>query len=75
MGEILKMFNLEGKVTVITGGAGILGSAIAQGLGKAGAKIALCDIVNAEEATKKLQEEGITAKGYYINVMDIEKIK
>jgi len=69
------MFSLEGKTAVITGGAGVLGSAIAKGLGKAGAKIALCDIVNTDKAAKHLQEQGITAKGYYINVMDIEKIK
>jgi len=69
------MFSLEGKTAVITGGAGVLGSAIAKGLGKAGAKIALCDIVNTDKAAKQLQEQGITAKGYYINVMDIEKIK
>jgi len=75
MKENLKMFNLKGKTAVITGGAGVLGSAIAQGLGKAGAKIALCDIVNADKVAKQLQEQGITAKGYYINVMDIEKIK
>jgi len=75
MRENLKIFSLEGKTAVITGGAGVLGSAIAQGLGKAGAKIALCDIVNADKVAKQLQEEGIIAKGYYINVMDIEKIK
>lgn len=75
MQEYLKMFRLEGKTAVITGGAGVLGSAIAQGLGKAGAKIALCDIVNADKAAQELQTEGIQAKGYYINVMDIEKIK
>ena len=75
MREILEMFNLEGKTAVITGGAGILGSAIAQGLGKAGAKIALCDIVNTDKVAQKLQIEGIQVKGYYINVMDIEKIK
>ena len=75
MKENLKMFSLEGKTAVITGGAGVLGSAIARGLGKAGAKIALCDIVNAEKVAQELQEEGIIAKGYYINVMDIEKIK
>jgi len=45
--EILNMFSLEGKKAVITGGAGILGSAIAKGLGKAGVEVALCDIVNA----------------------------
>ena len=75
MNENLKMFSLKGKVAVITGGAGILGSAIARGLGKAGAKIALCDIVNADKVAKQLQEQGITTKGYCINVMDIEKIK
>ena len=75
MQENLKMFSLKGKTAVITGGAGVLGSAIAKGLGKAGAKITLCDIVNADKVAQELQEEGIIAKGYYINVMDIEKIK
>ncbi|GAI81106.1 unnamed protein product [marine sediment metagenome] len=56
MKENLKTFSLEGKVAVITGGAGVLGSAIARGLGKAGAKIALCDIVNADKVAKQLQE-------------------
>jgi NAD(P)-dependent dehydrogenase (short-subunit alcohol dehydrogenase family) len=75
MKENLKMFSLEGKTAVITGGAGVLGSAIARGLGKAGAKIALCDIINAEKVSQELQEEGIIVKGYYVNVMDKEKIK
>jgi len=75
MKENLKMFSLEGKTAVITGGAGVLGSAIARGLGKAGVKIALCDIVNADKVVKQLQEQGVITKGYYVNVMDIEKIK
>ena len=75
MKETLKMFSLEGKTAVITGGAGVLGFAIAKGLGKAGAKIALCDIANADKVAKELKTEGIQAKGYYINVMDIEKVK
>jgi NAD(P)-dependent dehydrogenase (short-subunit alcohol dehydrogenase family) len=69
------MFSLEGKKAVITGGAGILGSAIARGLGKAGAEVAICDIVNTNKVVNELREEEIKAKGYYINVMDIEKIK
>ena len=76
MKENLKMFSLEGKTAVITGGAGVLGSVIiAKGLGKAGAKIALCDIVNADKVAQELKSEGLEAKGYYINVMDIEKVK
>ena len=47
MVEILNIFSLEGKIAVITGGAGILGSTIVKGLGKAGAEVALCEIVNA----------------------------
>ena len=75
MKEILSMFSLEGKKAVITGGAGILGSAIAKGLGKAGSEIAICDIVSTEKVVNELKEEGIKAKGYYIDVMDIGKIK
>jgi len=75
MKEYLKIFSLEDKTAVITGGAGILGSAIAKGLGKAGAEIALCDIVNSEKVAQELESEGIRSKGYYIDVMDIEKIK
>jgi NAD(P)-dependent dehydrogenase (short-subunit alcohol dehydrogenase family) len=75
MREILEMFNLEGKTAVITGGAGILGSAFARGLGKAGARIAICDIINADKVAQELKSEGIEAKGYYLDVMDIKKIK
>jgi NAD(P)-dependent dehydrogenase (short-subunit alcohol dehydrogenase family) len=75
MKENLKMFSLEGKIAVITGGAGVLGSTIARGLGKAGAKIALCDIVNADKVAQELKSEGLEANGYYINVMDIEKVR
>ena len=75
MQENLKMFSLEGKTAVITGGAGVLGSAIAKGLGKAGAEIALCDIVNADKVAQELKSEGIMSKGYYLDVMDIKKIK
>ncbi|MCD6546459.1 MAG: SDR family oxidoreductase [Thermotogae bacterium] len=75
MPEGLKIFDLTGKVTVITGGAGVLGFAMAHGLGKAGARIIICDIKNAEDAAKKLTEESIEAEGYYTNVMDIENLK
>ncbi|HDN85214.1 MAG TPA: SDR family oxidoreductase [Candidatus Aerophobetes bacterium] len=75
MREILNIFNLEGKKVIVTGGAGILGSAIAKGMGKAGAEVAICDIVSTEKVISDLKKEGIKAKGYYIDVMDREKIK
>jgi len=77
MNRFLDMFSLEGKKVVITGGTGVLGSAIAQGLGKAGAEIAICarSLDKADKIALRLQSEGIKARGYNINVMDIEKIK
>lgn len=73
--EILTTFSLKGKKAVITGGAGILGSAIAKGLGEAGSEVAVCDIVSTDKVVSELKKEGIKAKSYYIDVMDIEKIK
>ena len=73
--ESLNLFDLENKVTVIIGGAGILGSAIAKGLGKAGSKVAICDIADTNKIITNLKELGVRAKGYLIDVMDPKKIK
>lgn len=73
--NVLKEFSLEGKSVVITGGAGILGSVIAEGIGLAGARVAIADIVDTTDLVNRLKEKGIDAKGYYLNVMDMEKIK
>ena len=69
------IFNLNGKVAVIIGGAGILCSAIASGLGAAGAKIAICDISDTDDVVSKLKNKKIEAKGYYIKLMYWIKLK
>lgn len=74
MNKGLNIFNLEGKVAVITGGAGILGTEIAKGLGSAGASIAVCDIAETDTIVTDLKSAGINARGYFINVMDKNKI-
>ena len=75
MSDFLDIFNLKGKKAVITGGAGILGLSISMGLGKAGAQVAICDIVDTEKAVSELNSNGIEAKGYYIDVMNKDKIE
>ncbi|MCX5776277.1 MAG: SDR family oxidoreductase [Candidatus Firestonebacteria bacterium] len=75
MEDVLKSFSLKGKKIVITGGAGVLGATIAEGLALAGAEIAICDIKNASEVAAKLSAKGLSVKGYYINVMKIDEIK
>jgi len=68
------MFCLEGKKAVITGGAGVLGTGIAQALGHAGADIAVCDIRDAGNTVKRLKTSGVRAKGFYIDVLQKDSI-
>ena len=74
MKDFLEIFSLKNKTSVITGGAGILGYHISEILGKAGARVAICDIANTGELVEKLKGKGIDAKGYHIDVMDKIKI-
>jgi len=70
------MFKLENKVAVITGGAGVLAGAMANGLIHAGAKVAILDlyIENAEKRAGELEEMGGEAIGLKANVLDIESL-
>ena len=54
------MFNLDGRVAVVTGGAGLIGYALAEGLATFGAHIFIADI-NQEIAGMRAAE--LTAKG------------
>ena len=67
------LFNIQGKVALVTGSTHGLGMAMAMGLGKAGATI----IVNGNSSQEKIdiaiadyKKEGITAFGYKFNVSD-----
>ena len=68
------IFNLEGHVALITGGNGGLGLAMAKGLAKAGADIAIWgrnDDKNAS-AVAELTAFGVTADAFVCDVMDPE---
>lgn len=60
MAYIDNLFNLSGKVAVITGAAGFLCSEMALGFHRAGCSIALLDldIAKAEEVAEKIRDEG-----------------
>jgi NAD(P)-dependent dehydrogenase (short-subunit alcohol dehydrogenase family) len=55
-------FGLDGKVALVTGGAGILGSQFCEGLVKAGAKVAVVDLVAQDETSQ--------TKGFACDVAD-----
>ena len=77
MQEIGRLFRLDGKAAVLTGGGGILAGAMAEGLGQAGAKIALCDLFpdKASAAAERLRGLGIDARGYEMDVMNPSAIR
>ena len=68
---------LNGKIVAITGGGRGIGQAVAVGLAKKGAKIAILDLdQDALAKTKALVEaEGSEARGYQCNVADEEQVE
>ena len=64
--------NLSGKVAVVTGAGGVLCSAFAKTLARAGAKVALLDLNEdaAQRFAGEIVAEGGVAKGYRCNVLD-----
>ncbi|MSS70457.1 MAG: SDR family oxidoreductase [Candidatus Latescibacteria bacterium] len=67
----MNLFRLDGKVAALTGGGGVLASAIAAGLGAAGARIAVCDLVleKAERTAADLRGKGMDARAYAMDVL------
>ncbi|MFY0655020.1 MAG: gluconate 5-dehydrogenase [Cyclobacteriaceae bacterium] len=74
----LELFDLTGKVALVTGGTHGLGMAMAMGLGKAGAKI----VINGHSSQEKIdnaiaeyKNAGVDATGYLFDVTDEEQVK
>lgn len=66
--------DLHGKVAVVTGAGGVLCSALAKTLARAGAKVALLNrsIESAQKYAEEIISEGGTAKAYKCNVLEKE---
>lgn len=64
-----KEFNLDGKVAIVTGGAGVLGSAMSRGLADAGANVVVIGR-NGEKATALASELPGDALGLSGDVLD-----
>jgi len=77
--EIQKMYDFSGKTVVITGGAGILGSEMADALYRCGANIAILDynLEAAEKVVRSLEEnkEGGQALAVKCNVLERDSVK
>ena len=71
-----KLFDLTGKVAIVTGGANGIGKATAIMLAKAGANIAIGDfkLEDTEKAAKEIQELGVKAIAVSCNVLKDEDL-
>lgn len=75
MSYIDDLFSAKDKVALITGGAGVLAKSVEKGLGKAGAKILVTDILPTDDRIRELREIGIDATGYKMDVMSKASIE
>ncbi|MEW6661112.1 MAG: SDR family NAD(P)-dependent oxidoreductase [Bacillota bacterium] len=71
------LFDLSGRVALITGAAGGLGQVMAVGMAEFGADIALTDLVpeNAQETVATIAKLGKKARSYQLDVTDKEAVE
>ncbi|HEX5168897.1 MAG TPA: SDR family NAD(P)-dependent oxidoreductase, partial [Cyclobacteriaceae bacterium] len=73
---VLNEFNLAGKVALITGGTGVLGTAMAKGLAEAGASVVVLGrrIEAGEKLAKELIENGHKALAVAADVLNSDQL-
>lgn len=71
------MQDLQGKVAVVTGGAGGIGRALGKRFGMEGMKVVLADVLAEplDRATRALTDEGIEAVGVVTDVTDYSSVE
>ncbi len=77
MDSILDKFQLNGKVAVVTGGIGLLGSQFCLTLAQAGASVVVADLQaeKVESAARSLRDSGFDAIGAGFNVTSKESVQ
>lgn len=73
----LKMFNLQGKVAVVTGGAGYFGKPISIALAEAGALVIIAsrDEAKCISFASELKEQGLLVEGEALDLSDEKSIE
>ena len=74
--QAIEQFSLKDEVAVVMGGGGVLGGAIAEGFGAAGAHVAVTDVAQdrLDECVDRISKAGGSANGYTVDVFDRSSI-
>jgi NAD(P)-dependent dehydrogenase (short-subunit alcohol dehydrogenase family) len=75
--SVRELFDLSGKVAIVTGGGSGIGRQMAEGLAEAGASLVLCarKAERCEQAAAELEQLGVRALGLGCDVRDPEQIE
>jgi NAD(P)-dependent dehydrogenase (short-subunit alcohol dehydrogenase family) len=75
--SVRELFDLTGKVAIVTGGGSGIGRQMAEGLAEAGADLVLCarKAERCEQAAAELEQLGVRALGLGCDVRDPEQVQ
>ena len=77
MASVKELFNLQGRVSVVTGGATGLGLQMATALAEAGSNVVVCSrkLENCEQAAAALEKLGVKALGLACDVTQADQVE
>jgi NAD(P)-dependent dehydrogenase (short-subunit alcohol dehydrogenase family) len=77
MASVKELFNLEGRVSVVTGGATGLGLQMATALAEAGSNVVVCSrkLENCEQAAGEIEKLGVKALGLACDATKPEQVE
>lgn len=73
----MDLFDIRGRVALVTGASKGLGKAMSMGLAKAGARLALCarNLEDLERSKAEAESHGATARTYAMDVLDRTSVR